>query len=207
MAFKTVWRPRDVQRVATFPAAVALRIGAGSIYRPVMAPTPGWLQEKLFERRIVFVTGRLDDVLAGQAAAQIMTLDATGDDPIDVVLSSADGTLEAAFMLIDVVGAAHAAVRVHCQGQVGGPAIGVAAAADHRSASPHTTFRLSAPASQLSGTADQLAAQSQQHRALLWRVPPPPAGEARRPAAGGAARTRPPPEPHAPPGRGARRGR
>ncbi|PYO45617.1 MAG: ATP-dependent Clp protease proteolytic subunit, partial [Candidatus Rokuibacteriota bacterium] len=67
-----------------------------------MTPTPGWLQEKLFERRIVFVTGRLDDALAGQAAAQIMTLDASGDDPIDVVLSSADGTLEAAFVLIDV---------------------------------------------------------------------------------------------------------
>src|SRR6266850_765047 len=73
-----------------------------------MTPTPGWLQEKLFERRIVFVTGRLDDALAGQSAAQIMTLDASGDDPIDVVLSSADGTLEAAFVL-------------------GGPAIGVAA--------------------------------------------------------------------------------
>src|SRR5207237_8226757 len=104
-------------------------MGAGWIYRPVMTPTPGWLQEKLFERRIVFVTGRLDDALAGQAAAQIMTLDATGDDPIDVVLSSADGTLEAAFVLIDVLDAGHAAVRVHSQGQVGGPAIGVAAAA------------------------------------------------------------------------------
>ena len=134
-----------------------------------MTPTPGWLQEKLFERRIVFVTGRLADALAGQAAAQIMTLNASGDDPIDVVLSSADGTLEAAFVLIDVVDAAQAAVRVHCQGQVGGPAIGVAAAADHRSASPHTTFRLSAPASQLSGTADQIAAHSEQQRTLLWR--------------------------------------
>jgi len=134
-----------------------------------MTPTPPWLQEKLFERRIVFVTGRLDDALASQAAAQIMTLDASGDEPIDVVLGSLDGTLEAAFMLMDVVDAARATVRVHCQGQVGGPAIGVAAAADQRSASPHTTFRLSAPASQMTGTPDQIAAQSQQHRHLLWR--------------------------------------
>jgi len=134
-----------------------------------MSPTPPWLQEKLFERRIVFVTGRLDDALASQAAAQIMTLDASGDEPIDVVLGSLDGTLEAAFMLMDVVDAARATVRVHCQGQVGGPAIGVAAAADQRSASPHTTFRLSAPASQMTGTPDQIAAQSQQHRHLLWR--------------------------------------
>jgi ATP-dependent Clp protease protease subunit len=134
-----------------------------------MTPTPPWLQEKLFERRIVFVTGRLDDALAGQAAAQIMTLDAAGDEPIDVVLSSGDGTLEAAFVLIDVVDAVHATVRMHCQGQVGGPAIGVAAAADQRSASPHTTFRLSAPTAQVAGTPDQIAAQSQQHRHLLWR--------------------------------------
>jgi len=59
-----------------------------------------------------------------------MTLDASSDAPIDVVLSSADGTLEAAFALIDVVDAAHAPIRLRCQGQVAGPAIGVVAAAD-----------------------------------------------------------------------------
>ena len=134
-----------------------------------MSPTPPWLQEKLFERRIVFVTGRLDDAVAGQAAAQIVTLDASGDEPIDVVLSSADGTLEAAFVLIDVIDAARATVRVHCQGQVGGPAVGVAAAADQRTAATHTTFRLSAPAAHVAGTPDEIAARSRQHRELLWR--------------------------------------
>jgi ATP-dependent Clp protease protease subunit len=134
-----------------------------------MTPTPGWLQEKLFERRIVFVTGRLDDAAAAQAAAQIVTLDASGGDPIDVVLDSGEGTLEAAFVLIDVIDAARAAVRVQCQGRVSGPAVGVVAAADHRSASPHTTFRLTAPVTQLSGTPDQVAAQSEAHRQLLWR--------------------------------------
>jgi ATP-dependent Clp protease protease subunit len=134
-----------------------------------MAPTPGWLQEKMFARRIVFVTGRLDDALAFQAAAQIMALDAAGGEPIDVVLDSAEGTLEAAFALIDVIDAAHAAVRVQCHGQVGGPAVGVAAAADERSAAPHTTFRLVTPAVRFSGTAAQVAAQTEQHRLLLWR--------------------------------------
>ena len=134
-----------------------------------MMPTPEWLQEKLFERRIVFVTGRLDDALAAQAAAQIMTLDAAGDDPIDIVLDSGDGTLEAAFALIDVVDAVHSTVRVRCQGRVSGPAIGVVAAADHSVAAAHTTFRLSAPATQLAGTPEQIVAQSEQHRQLLWR--------------------------------------
>jgi ATP-dependent Clp protease protease subunit len=135
-----------------------------------MTPTPGWLQEKLFERRIVFVTGRLDDALATQAAAQIMTLDASGDAPIDVVLGCADGTLEAAFVLIDALDAARATIRIHCQGQVGGPVIGVVAAGDQRSASAHTTFRLSLPAAQLTGTPDQIAAQSGAHRLALWRL-------------------------------------
>src|SRR5437867_11129731 len=115
-----------------------------------MTPTPGWLQEKLFERRIVFVTGRLDDALAGQAAAQIMTLDAAGDEPIDVVLGSGDGTLEAAFVLIDVIDSARATERVHRQGQAGGPAILLPVADDHRSASRHSTVRLPAPATLLS---------------------------------------------------------
>jgi ATP-dependent Clp protease protease subunit len=134
-----------------------------------MTSTPDWLQEKLFERRMVFVTGRLDDTLVAQATAQIMTLDAFSDEPIDVFVDSGDGTLEAAFVLIDVLDAAHTTVRVRCRGQVGGPAIGVAAAADHRSAAPHTTFRLTAPAARLSGSPDQIAAQSEQHRQLLWR--------------------------------------
>jgi ATP-dependent Clp protease, protease subunit len=134
-----------------------------------MTPTPEWLQEKLFERRIVFITGRLDDALAAQAAAQIVTLDAAGSEPIDVVLNSADGTLEAAFVLIDVLDVARAAVRVQCQGQVGGAAIGVAATADHCSATPHATFRLAAPATQFSGTPEQITAQSEQYRHVLWR--------------------------------------
>src|SRR5216684_1430725 len=60
-------------------------------------------------------------------------------------------------------------LRAHCRGQVGGPAIGVAAAADHRSASPHTRFRLFQPTAQFSGTPDQIASHSRQQQELLWR--------------------------------------
>jgi len=134
-----------------------------------MTPTPEWLQERLFERRLVFVTGRLDDALAAQVTGQLVALEAAGDAPIDIVLNSSDGSLEAAFAVIDVVDATPLTVRVQCQGQVGGPAIGVLAAADQRVATAHTTFRLTAPTTQLSGAPEQIAAQSEQHRHLLWR--------------------------------------
>jgi ClpP protease-like protein len=60
-----------------------------------------WLQENLFERRIVLVNGRLDADRAAQAAAALMALDAIGEEPIELHLDSADGTLESAFVLID----------------------------------------------------------------------------------------------------------
>jgi ATP-dependent Clp protease, protease subunit len=128
-----------------------------------------WLQEKLFERRIVLVTGRLDADLAAEAAAALMTLDAIGDEPIELHLDSPDGTLEAAFVLIDTLDPLRARLRAHCRGQVGGPAIGVAAVADHRSASPHTRFRLFQPTAQFSGTPDQIASHGRQQQELLWR--------------------------------------
>lgn len=137
---------------------------------PGRGQPPAWLQERLFERRIVFITGRLDDALAAQAAAEVMTLDATGDGPIEVYLDSPDGTLEAAFVLIDTLNVLRTTVRVHCRGQVGGPAIGIVAAADDRSAFPHTRFRLAQPTAQFSGTADQIASQSHQQQELLWRL-------------------------------------
>jgi ATP-dependent Clp protease protease subunit len=129
-----------------------------------------WLQEKLFERRIVLVTGRLDADLAAEASAAVMTLDAIGDEPIELHLDSPDGTLESAFVLIDTLDLLRATLRVHCRGQVGGPAIGVAAAAAHRSATLHTRFRLFQPAAQFSGTPDQIASQSREQQELLWRL-------------------------------------
>jgi ATP-dependent Clp protease, protease subunit len=128
-----------------------------------------WLQAKLFERRIVLVTGRLDDDVAAEAVAALTTLDASGDKPIELHLDSADGTLEAAFVLIDTLDLLRAAVAVHCRGQVGGPALGIVSAAERASAAPHTRFRLCPPMARFSGTPEQIAAHSRQQQGLLWQ--------------------------------------
>jgi ATP-dependent Clp protease protease subunit len=130
---------------------------------------PDWLRAKLFERRILLVTGRLDDAVATETAAALLSLDASSDEPIEIHLNSADGTLEAAFALIDTLGLLRAKVSVYCHGQVAGPAIGVVAAADRRVAAAHTRFRLGQTTAQFSGTADEIAARSRQHQDLLWR--------------------------------------
>jgi ATP-dependent Clp protease protease subunit len=130
----------------------------------------GWLQEQLFERRIVLVTGRLDDDVAATAAAALLALDARGSRPIELHLDSPDGALGAAFVLIDAADGLRSALRVLCRGQVGGPAIGVVAAGDHRAASPHARFHLSQPTTRFAGTPEEIAAQSRQQQTLLWNL-------------------------------------
>lgn len=129
-----------------------------------------WLQEKLFERRIVLITGPLDDALAAEVAAQVMALDAAGDAPIEIHLDSPDGTLEAAFVSIDALDVLRAPVHAYCRGRVGGPALGVVAAADRRVSAPHARFRLGQPTARFTGTPEEIAARSRQQTELLWRL-------------------------------------
>ena len=135
-----------------------------------MGGAPDWLRERLFERRLVLVTGRLDATRAAEAAAHLAALEAAGRDPIELHLDSADGDLEAAFVLIDALDTVDAPVRLLCRGQVGGPALGIVTAATHRSAMPHARFRLGQPRTGFSGTPDQIAGQSRQQQDLLWRL-------------------------------------
>jgi ATP-dependent Clp protease protease subunit len=129
-----------------------------------------WLQEQLFERRIVLVTGRLDDDAAARTAAALLTLDAGGNRPIELHLDSSGGALGAAFVLVDTADTLRSELQVLCRGQVGGPAIAVVAAGDHRTAAPHTRFHLSQPTARFTGTPEEIAAQSRQQQELLWRL-------------------------------------
>jgi len=145
------------------------RLLSGMLYARCMS-LGGWLQERLFERRIVLITGHLDDGAAARAAAALLALDAGGERPIDLHLDSPDGALGAAFVLIDTAEMLRSALRVLCRGQVGGPVIGVIAAADHRAASPHARFHLSQPTARFAGTPEEIAAQSRQQQELLWKL-------------------------------------
>ena len=102
------------------------------------------------------VSGPLDDAAASETAAALMALDANGDTPIGLHIDSADGTIEAAFVLIDTLDLIRSAVRALCRGQVGGPVIGVVSAADHRAAAPHTRFRLFQPTARFTGTPEEM---------------------------------------------------
>lgn len=130
----------------------------------------GWLQEQLFERRTVLLTGRLDDDAAAKAAGTLLALDAGGYQPIELQLDCPDGALGAAFVVIDTADSLRSALRVFCRGQIGGTALGVVAAADQRTAAPHAHFHLFEPTARFTGTPEGIVAQTRQHQELLWRL-------------------------------------
>jgi ATP-dependent Clp protease protease subunit len=125
---------------------------------------------------VVFLWGYLDDTLASHLAAELMTLDATGDDPVHLHVDSPGGTLEAALCLVDVIDLLGVELTATCVGQAAGPAIGPLAVAHHRRATPHARFRLTEPVFDLTGSARDLdawvASQGAQLRRFCQRLAP-----------------------------------
>jgi ATP-dependent Clp protease, protease subunit len=128
------------------------------------------LRETMLAQRIVNVRGNLDEQLAGQIAMELMSLDASGDDHVTVYLDSGGGSLDAGFILIDVIDLLGVPVHVTCLGRAEGPAAAVVAVCDHRAASPHARFRLSEPVSEAHGNAQEMARFAEQQSAQLSRL-------------------------------------
>jgi ATP-dependent Clp protease, protease subunit len=131
--------------------------------------TPRSAADRLFDQRVVFMWGPLDHTLAGHLAIQLMTLDATGDDPVHLHIDSPGGTLEGALSLIDVIDLLGVEVTATCVGQAAGPALGPLAVAHHRQATPHARFRLCEPVFEASGAARDLEAWATANRAQMGR--------------------------------------
>jgi ATP-dependent Clp protease protease subunit len=125
------------------------------------------VRDRLFDQRVVFLWGHLDAAVANQLAAELMTLDATGDGPVQLHIDSPGGTLEAALCLIDVIDLLGVELTATCVGQAAGPAIGPLAVAHHRRGTPHARFRLSEPTSEHSGSARDLNAWAASQQAQL----------------------------------------
>ena len=116
-----------------------------------------WMNAELFARRVVLVSGVLDDAAAGEIAVQLMTLDASGDDHITLQVNASGTNLQAAFTVMDTIDLLGVPVHALCVGRAEGPAVGVIAIAHQRRAAPHASFRLSPPRFESAGTASEVA--------------------------------------------------
>ena len=128
---------------------------------------PGQVYERLFDRRIVLAHGDLDDEAATSLCAQLLTLDAERNEPIRLEMQGLTAELSAALTVMGVLDVLRVPVRAYAAGQVGGPALGVLAAATERRAYPNAVFKLSEPRLDFEGSATSLSSHEQQVRTML----------------------------------------
>ncbi|HEY1650347.1 MAG TPA: ATP-dependent Clp protease proteolytic subunit [Acidimicrobiales bacterium] len=103
------------------------------------------LARRLMEQRVVLLPGPLDDATVTRVSAELMTLDAEGDDPVTLRIDCGEASLAPALTVMDVIELMGVPVRALCLGQVGGGAVGVLAVCAHRAAMPSTRFSLTEP--------------------------------------------------------------
>ena len=115
-----------------------------------------WARAALLERRTVLIDRPLDDGMAAQAASELVLLDESADDPIELRIDSEGGTVGAALTLVDVVDLLGNPVRATCVGRADGPALAVLAVADRRAAAPHARLRWGGETTEFSGSASDV---------------------------------------------------
>lgn len=110
----------------------------------------------LLDRRIVLLSGTIDHQRAGDVAATIMTLDALGDDPVELRLNAESDSLDVAFTLIDTIDVLGVEVNGTVASAVGGTMAGVLAVCAHRRIGTFGRIHLREPVSGFSGPATDL---------------------------------------------------
>ncbi|MGE5187253.1 MAG: ATP-dependent Clp protease proteolytic subunit, partial [Acidobacteriota bacterium] len=127
------------------------------------------MRARMFDQRVVVVNGELDDVVASRAAAELMMLDASGDEPVRLLLNCGGGTYAAAFTLIDVIDLLGVPVHALCIGRAEGVALGVLAVAARREAVPHARLRMCEPGEAFTGATADVERRAAQHDADVRR--------------------------------------
>ena len=182
------WRPEEPRRPgeplrpaepswpgAPFPAnwPFAPPPGQGPLFSPTRVwvdPDAGWkatLYERLLAQRIVLASGLLDSEAAGRLSAQLLTLDAEGDQPIRMELQNLRAELPAALTVMGILDVVHVPVHGCVSGEISGPALGVLASCPRRTGYPNASFVLTEPRLEFGGTVTALTAREQQVTRML----------------------------------------
>jgi ATP-dependent Clp protease protease subunit len=113
-------------------------------------------ERALLDRRIVLLSGTIDAAQASDAAATVMTLDALGDDPVELRLNAESDSLDVAFTLMDTIDVLGVQVNATVASTVGGTIAGVLAVCTRRRIGASGRIHLREPTADFSGAAADL---------------------------------------------------
>jgi ATP-dependent Clp protease protease subunit len=122
---------------------------------PAGDPRPA-TEQLLLDRRIVLLSGAVDLPRATDVAAALMTLDALGDQPIELRLNAESDSLDVAFTVMDTVDVLGVQVNATVASTVGGTVAGVLAVCAHRRMGTLGRIHLREPTADFSGAATDL---------------------------------------------------
>lgn len=110
---------------------------------------------ELFAKRTIFLTGAIDDAVAEATIMQLLYLAGEGDEPIELVLNSPGGSVNAGFAIIDCMNAIKSPVHVLGTGIVASMAANILACGEkgHRALTPNADVLIHQPL--MSGTGGQ----------------------------------------------------
>lgn len=114
------------------------------------------LEQSLLDRRIVMVGGPVDDRRATEVVAALLSLDALGDDPIELRLNAASDSLDVASSLVDTIDALGVRIVATVSGALSGTMVGPFAACHHRRIGGSARIRLHEPSATLAGPASDI---------------------------------------------------
>jgi ATP-dependent Clp protease protease subunit len=133
--------------------------------------TPKIIEEALFKRRYVLITGQINDRIAKTTTERLLALAADNDSPINVFISSPGGHVESGDMIHDIIKFIKPEVRTIGSGWVAsaGALIFVAADRRNRFCLPNTRFLLHQPSGGVGGSASEILIQADQLRKMRER--------------------------------------
>jgi ATP-dependent Clp protease, protease subunit len=139
--------------------------------KPEQKDAYGKIDALFFKSRNVIITGTIDDKLASRAVTHLLALAESGEDPINVFISSPGGHVESGDMVHDVIQFIKPEVRTIGSGWVAsaGALIFVGAAKQNRFCLPNTRFLLHQPSGGIGGQVSDMMIQAEQIRIMRER--------------------------------------
>jgi ATP-dependent Clp protease protease subunit len=133
--------------------------------------TPKIIEEALFKRRYVLITGQINDRIAKTTTERLLALAAANDAPINIFISSPGGHVESGDMIHDIIKFIKPEVRTIGSGWVAsaGALIFVAADLRNRFCLPNTRFLLHQPSGGVGGSASEILIQADQLKKMRER--------------------------------------
>ena len=119
--------------------------------------SPGPIERALMQQRVVLISGTVDHQSAGTIAGWLMTLDAIGDEPIELRMNAASDSLDVAFALMDTIDVLGVRINATVAGAVTGTMVGVLAICGHRRIGPLGSVWLREPHDEYNGSATDIA--------------------------------------------------